>query len=176
MGCSSSQIIHTSRPNEWAERVELNGLNNFFKVDEMLYRAEQPRTKEMVALQQFGIKTILNLRLLKDDKFEARKTSLELRHVSVNTLKMSYEEILKAIKIIDKSEKPILIHCLHGSDRTGVVVAIYRMVKQDWTKEAAIDEFKHGGFGYHEKWFPNLLQLLETLDVEKLKSDLLVEN
>lgn len=171
-GCSSTKIIPTSRPIEWAQKVELNGLNNFFKVDENLYRAEQPRTKDMVALQKFGIKTILNLRLLKDDKYEARETTMALRHVSVNTLKMSYDEILEAIKVIDNSEKPILIHCLHGSDRTGTVVAAYRIVKQGWTKEAAINEFKLGGFGYHEKWFPNLLRLLETLDIEKLKSDL----
>lgn len=51
------------------------------------------------------------------------------------------------------------------------MVAAYRIANQGWTKEKSIDEFLNGGFGYHEKWFPNILTLLHSLDVEKLKID-----
>lgn len=176
IGCRSTKYATEDRPSEWAERIELRGFNNLFKIDEDLYRAEQPNTKDMLVLQQFGIKSILNLRLIQNDNYEARKTFLKLNHVSVNTFKMSYNQVLESIRIIDSAEKPILIHCLHGSDRTGVVVAVYRIVKQGWAKEEAIAEFAQGGYGYHESWFPNLVLLIEDLDVEKLQLDLAADS
>jgi tyrosine-protein phosphatase SIW14 len=69
--------------------------------------------------------------------------------------------------------KPVLVHCWHGSDRTGSVVAAYRIVFQNWTPAAALDELRHGGFGYHEKWFPNIITLFETLDADALRQRVL---
>jgi protein tyrosine/serine phosphatase len=66
------------------------------------------------------------------------------------------------------SEGPVLVHCHHGADRTGCIVAVYRMIVNDWTREAAIEEFRNGGYGYHDKMFPNLLELLETIDLTNL--------
>ena len=65
----------------------------------------------------------------------------------------------------------MLVHCKHGSDRTGCVVAAYRMVFNNWSKEDAIQEFKDEKFGYHENMFPNLVNLLESIDVESLKTE-----
>lgn len=171
-GCSSTQTITQDRPADWSGKVNVNSLENLYKVDDNLYRSEQPNASDMKALEQFGMKTVLNLRRVQDDNREARNTSLKLHHIPINTFKMSYEELLQSVRIIEKAEKPVLVHCLHGSDRTGVVVAAYRMTTQGWTKEAAIKEFKEGGYGYHDGWFPNLVELLESLDVQKLKTDL----
>lgn len=170
-GCSSNQTITQNRPSEWSGKLKVNTLENLYKVDDNLYRSEQPNPSDMKALEQFGVKTVLNLRRAQDDNREAKNTSLTLHHLPINTFKMSYEELLQSVRIIRSAEKPVLVHCLHGSDRTGVVVAAYRMT-QGWTKEAAIKEFKEGGYGYHARWFPNLIELLESLDVQKLKAEL----
>ena len=45
-------------------------------------------------------------------------------------------------------EGPVLVHCKHGADRTGCIVALYRIVFQSWSKEAAIDEMHNGGYGF----------------------------
>jgi tyrosine-protein phosphatase SIW14 len=66
----------------------------------------------------------------------------------------------------------LLLHCKQGSDRTGYIVAAYRMAVMNWTKEEAIREFKKGGYGYHEAAFPNIVRLLEALDIERLKLDI----
>jgi len=145
---------------------------NFYKVDDSLYRSAQPSSKEMKDLSNDGIKTVLNLRLFWNDKQEGKHTNLVLVHQPLNTNKISYEDIVCAMKTIQQAKKPVLIHCLHGSDRTGCMVAVYRMLCNGWTKEEAIKEFKEGGFGYHEKWFPNIVILLNSLDEEKLKKDL----
>jgi protein-tyrosine phosphatase len=72
---------------------------------------------------------------------------------------------------LENSKKPALVHCLHGSDRTGAVVAAYRMTYENWSKEDAIAEFKEERFGYHEKWFPTILEVLQSIDIDSLKSD-----
>jgi protein tyrosine/serine phosphatase len=50
-------------------------------------------------------------------------------------IKMSIDEIKQSLEIIKNAPKPILIHCWHGSDRTGVVAASYRIIKQNGAKK-----------------------------------------
>jgi len=164
--------VPAARSATWAARATMGSLENCYLVDEGYYRSEQPSKSDMKIVEQEGIKTLVNLRSIRKDNRKSRGTGLHLVHVPVNTWKMSYDDIVKAMKAIMAVEKPVLLHCIHGSDRTGVVTAAYRMVEQGWTKEAAIDEFLNGGYGYHRGWFPNILRLLEDLDVEKLKADL----
>jgi protein tyrosine phosphatase (PTP) superfamily phosphohydrolase (DUF442 family) len=170
--CRVQKIVVVERSVNWAQRAELQGLNNLYKVDADLYRSEQPGKNDMVLLEKFGIKTVLNVRNIRNDNYEAKYTNLQLQHLPINTWTISYAEVLQSMRAIEKSPKPVLIHCKHGSDRTGCIVAVYRMSKCGWTKEAALAEFRDGGFGFHEKWFPNILRLLNSLDVEQLKKDL----
>ncbi|MEM6543138.1 MAG: protein tyrosine phosphatase, partial [Bacteroidota bacterium] len=63
-------------------------------------------------------------------------------------------------------------HCWHCSDRTGAISAAYRIVFEDWEKEEAIKELRKEEFGYHENWYPNVMDLLRDLDVDALKKEL----
>jgi tyrosine-protein phosphatase SIW14 len=47
----------------------------------------------------------------------------------------------------DRSAYPILVHCNAGLNRTGVIVAVYRMEHDGWTPLQAWDELKANGFG-----------------------------
>ena len=66
------------------------------------------------------------------------------------------------------AEGPVLIHCWHGSDRTGLVSALYRIVSQGWSKEDAIDELMHGGYGHHSL-YKNIPEFIRHADVEEIK-------
>ena len=169
--CSAPAIVSDIRPSSWSQKADVEGLSNLYKVDEHLYRSEQPHSLEMKKLQGFGLKTILNLRNTRNDNREAKATNLNLNHVPINTWRISYDDLVRSMIIIRKAEKPVLVHCLHGSDRTGAVVAVYRIVDGGWTKKEAIEELQQGGYGYHQKWFPNIIQLIASLDVEKFKAD-----
>ena len=46
--------------------------------------------------------------------------------------------------------------------------AMYRMVEQGWTKQAAIDELVNGGYGFHPVW-QNILQYLNQVDVASIR-------
>jgi len=154
-----------------ALKIDSKEFANLYNIDDQLFRSEQPDNAGMKELEQMGIKTVLNLRNCKNDNREAKGTTIIVRHLPINTWTISYKDIKEALIIINSAEKPVLVHCLHGSDRTGCVVAAYRMVFNNWSKEDAIQEFKDEKFGYHENMFPNLVNLLESIDVESLKTE-----
>lgn len=160
------------RPESWAKPIINAELENFYKVSDKLYRSEQPDKGAFTELQSMGIKAVLNLRKHHSDRNETRKTKIKLHHLRLSARNLTQEQIYQALKVIQQSDSPILIHCWHGSDRTGAVAAAYRMVFQNWSAKQAIDEFKNGGYGYHEWAFPNLIELLETLDVNGLRTNL----
>ena len=170
--CKTQNTALSGRSNEWATKVKIQGLNNLYKVNSDLYRSEQPGSQEMILLENLGIKTVINVRQIHNDNREAKNTKLVLEHIPINTWTISYDEVVMVLKVIIKSEKPVLLHCKHGSDRTGCIVAAFRMAISGWTKEEAIREFREGGFGYHEKWYPNILRLINSIDIEKLKNDI----
>jgi protein tyrosine/serine phosphatase len=61
----------------------------------------------------------------------------------------------------------VFVDCLHGSDRTGLAVASYRVVEQGWDVETAIAELRE--FGFHARYFPQILRYLRRLDAAKVR-------
>jgi len=71
--------------------------------------------------------------------------------------------------VTDPAGQPVFVHCREGEDRTGMMVAVYRMVVQDWPKGKAMAEMKRMGF--NEVWEP-LEDYLEDFDPAKMKRQL----
>jgi len=177
-GCRST--VHNSqgktllpalpRPSHWAASVEIAGVNNCHILDKNLFRSAQPTEKGFAELQKMGIKSVLCLRTGWSDVYPARNTMLKCRRISMLAWKISDENIIDALRILNNpAQGPFLVHCLHGSDRTGAVCAAYRIVLQNWSKEEAIAEMTKGGYGYH-KMFSNIVNYLNGMDVEKIRS------
>lgn len=143
---------------------------NFHVVEEgKLYRSGQPNAKEMKALEQLGVKTIFNLRYRINNRREMKNTNLISKRLKLKAQAITFQNMVDGLTLIRDSEGPVLVHCLHGSDRTGCLVACYRMVFQNWSREEAIKEFLLEEMGYNYRWFPNLLTFLENLDLDALK-------
>lgn len=155
-----------------AQDVDSLEVKNFHKVTSELYRSAQPTKEGFVALDSAGINTIFSLRNRVSDKRRSKNTNLTVERYKINTWRMDQEDVLEVLKLIQSYEKPVLLHCLHGSDRTGVIIAAYRMVFEGWTKERALAEFQNPKYGYHEGWFPGLTNLVRDLDVAYLKNEL----
>lgn len=156
-----------------AVKIENATVENFYRVSDELYRSGQPSADQMKELERFGIKTVLNLRQYNSDDKEAKGTAPQLFHVKMNAGRIYDKDVIEALTIIRDAPKPVLIHCWHGSDRTGVIVAMYRIVFQNWTKEAAIAELKQPQFGHHERTYRNIPKYLESVDVEAMRQLLL---
>lgn len=169
--CLSLFALDNARPEKWAKPLNSPGLHNLYQVSEHLYRGSKPDLKGFGELKKLGVKTVVNLEVFHSDrkKIKQSKTGLAYEHLFVNVFKMSDAQIVRFLKIVtDKNKTPVFVHCYHGSDRTGTFVAAYRIVVQGWTKEAAIDEFVNGGYGYH-KIFSNLIDYLNSMDIDKIK-------
>lgn len=156
------------RRPEWAQPLNAEGLPNLHRVSGKLYRSAQPTAEGMRAAERLGIRTVVSLRSKQRDARLAEGTDLLLRHVPMRAWDPHMPGVVAALSAIAVSPGPVLVHCWHGADRTGMVVALYRMVEQGWTREAAIEEMLEGGYGYHSVW-KDIITFLETVDVEALR-------
>ena len=138
-------------------------LPNLYKVNDRLYRGGQPTEAGIAELKRMGIKTLINLRDADDGerKEEGWATAAGIRFINVpesNWFKPKTENIDAILKQIDTPEnQPVFIHCKRGSDRTGTVVAIYRITHDGWTGKQANDEAKKFGFGFWQVWMKDFI-------------------
>ena len=158
------------RPEKWAQPVIGSSLKNWYKIDDHLYRSEQPSENEFRIIRNFGIRAILNLRKYHSDDDKTVGIKLKLYRHKVSAGEISYADVVKTLRIIKNESSPILVHCLHGADRTGAVCAAYRIAFHNWSKGQAIDELKNGGYGFHFI-FDNIPKLIMNLDIKRLKMD-----
>jgi protein tyrosine/serine phosphatase len=80
-------------------------------------------------------------------------------------------DVIQSLRAIQTAQQngPVLIHCKHGLDRTGLVAAMYRIVAQGWSKQAALDEMEHGGYG-DEDSLKRGIEYIDKVDVAALKA------
>lgn len=155
---------------QWAIPTELDGVPNLHEVrDGVLYRSAQPAAEGMQNLKDIGIETIVNLRGFHSDRDKIGLTGLAYEHIYMKTWHAEEEDAIRFLQIVTNPKRqPVLVHCQHGSDRTGTMCALYRICVQGWTKEEALKEMTEGGFGFHEVW-QNLLDWIEKLDIQSIK-------
>jgi len=160
------------RPATWAQPIESRNLKNFYKLDERVYRSAQPDGEGFEYLKTLGIRNILNLRDYHNDDPGSKNPDMNLYRVEMDAGKIRTADVVAALRFIKRSEGPVLIHCWHGSDRTGTISALYRIVFQNWSKEEALDELMHGGFGYHAI-YRNIPEFIRQADVKEIRQKVL---
>ncbi len=164
-----------NRPVSWAQPVKLDGVPNLHKVSDNLYRSAQPTAQGMKNLNQMGIETIVNLRSFHSDRDEIGETGMAYEHIYMKAWHPERKEIVRFLQIVTNPKRtPVLVHCLHGADRTGTMCAVYRIAVQGWPKEEAVREMTEGGFNFHAV-FDNLPAWIQDLDVESIKKDAGIE-
>ena len=157
------------RPAHWAQAVAVVGIQNCFQVSTNLYRGAQPTAAGMKHLEKLGIKTVLNLRALHSDQDELAGTALKPVRLKMEPWHSDEDEVVLFLKAAtDTNNWPVFVHCQRGSDRTGTMCAMYRIVVCGWTKEQALAEMKHGGFGFNPTW-QNLVEYVEKSDIPSIR-------
>jgi protein tyrosine/serine phosphatase len=164
-------LVHAqqARKSEWAAPVEQS--TNLFRITPVLYRSAQFSQKDVALVKSLGIQTVVSLRNFHDDDGLLRGSGVKIKRVGINTWAVGDKHVIAALKAIKTAEKdgPVLLHCLHGADRTGLVSAMYRILYQGWTKDQALQELTDGGYGYHSMW-KNIPTYLRAVDVEKIRT------
>ncbi|QIO05138.1 dual specificity protein phosphatase family protein [Acinetobacter shaoyimingii] len=153
-GCMQSKpVAEHERPTHWG--TELNDQHNFYQVSSMLYRSEQPNEELKAEIQKHNIQVVINLRSRDHDQKVLSDMPLKLVHIPIQTWAINREDLLAIMQEIQRAKtnnQKVLIHCYHGSDRTGASIAMYRILFEGWKTEDAIQEMKHGGYGFHKIW------------------------
>ena len=159
------------RPATWAQPLDVPGLPNLHRVSPALYRGAQPAGAGWAGLERLGIRTVLSLRGLHADVIPAG-VALDARRIPCDTWDLETEDALRFLALVtDPGAQPVFVHCQHGADRTGTMIAIHRIVVEGWSKDEALREMVGGGYGFHSLW-GNLVELVERLDVEALRARL----
>lgn len=128
-----------------AQSADAARVPNLRVVEAGLFRSGRPEAGSYAQLHALGIKTILNLegsRVASHERVSAAAFP-EIRVVNVpmsGWRQPSFERLDDALQILVTAPRPILVHCRHGEDRTGVVVAAYRAAVERRTVSEAAGE------------------------------------
>jgi tyrosine-protein phosphatase SIW14 len=132
------------------------GLPNFHKVDDHVYRGAQPTPEGFRNLANLGVKTVVDLRGPEHSE-AAEKKIVEadgMRYVSIPMRGMTTptdKQISDALKLMnDPASGPVFVHCRRGADRTGAVIACYRISHDHWDSARAQDEANNFGMNFFE--------------------------
>ncbi len=116
-------------------------------IDERLYRGGQPTPDGFRQLAQMGIRTVIDLRAEnRSDQLTEQRLVESLGMRWVHLPMRSYwrpSDVQVGTFLSDVTAEgvgPVFIHCRKGEDRTGVLVAIYRIVHDGWAPRQAYAE------------------------------------
>ena len=158
------------RPQQWAQPVATQ--YNLYQMSPTLYRSALPDSAAQPLLETLQIATVIN--------FLPEADSTWLKTPGVNQVQLPYrtnhvddQDVLAALRAIQtaQAQGPVLMHCKHGADRTGLMSAMYRVVVQDWSKEDALKEMTQGGFGDNSHYKDGANYMMSA-DIPKLRSAL----
>ena len=143
--------------------VDSKALPNFHKVNEKLYRGAEPKKEGIAELKALGIKTVIDMGHGEEDAKEERGwvEGAGMKYVNIhlhNWLKSRPEDIDAILKEVESPEnQPVFLHCKRGKDRTGTVVAIYRLKNDGWQPKQALDEAEKYGMGFWQFWMKDVV-------------------
>ncbi len=134
-----------------------SGVGNFEKVDAHVYRGAQPTDAGFLNLAKLGVQTVVDLqkggaRSLAEEKIVE---AAGMRYLSVPMKGMeapSNESVAKVLAVLEDSVTgPVFVHCHRGADRTGGVIACYRIEHDHWNNDRALAEAKSMGMSWFQK-------------------------
>jgi len=155
-----STSAQSNQPTQAAQRQTIRGIDNFAQVNGFLFRGAQPGDNSYAELKHLGVNVVVDFRDEKD-QIAHEKTQVEATGMQFVSLPWSgrseptHEEVLTFLNLMHNPQgKKIFVHCRQGRDRTGTMVALYRLTFESWSVENALAEMKD--FHYHAFLLPGL--------------------
>ncbi len=146
-------------------------LANFQVVSPAVVRGGQPDEEGLQILQRAGVKLVVSLRHhsknstappsnysffrrhtdddeIDEEKDIAHRLGLRFLNISLDGINApSFADIDRFVELFaDNANLPMYVHCLHGRERTGFMLAAYRIKIQSWTVDEAYKEMLQQGF------------------------------
>ena len=122
------------------------GIKNFYQVDQHVYRGAQPDKEGFQVLAKLGVKTVIDLREsdARSRMEERLVTAAGMSYMNVPMTGLTPPtdtEISKILGVLESDNTgPVFVHCKRGADRTGAVIAAYRIDHDGWDNDKALKE------------------------------------
>ena len=151
----------------------------FSQVDDHLYLGAQPIERGLTRLHALGVRTILNIREEGDAAVEQERRIVEslgmkFVHIPIKdgnmfnwSRRIPDESVKRFLEVIGSTPGPVFIHCKRGTDRTGALVAIYRIARNGWDTARALKEANDRGM---RPWYRGLRKQIATFDASTMQS------
>lgn len=134
--------------------VNNKDLPNFHTVHPYLLRSGEPSAAGMQELSKRGVKTLIDLRARgeRSKSEEAQAKALNMQYINLPMSDKAPTEaqvntLMETIKKGKAANAPVLVHCAHGSDRTGCMVGIWRVSEDGLSYDQAYKEMRKYYFG-----------------------------
>jgi len=131
---------------------------NFIKVDDHVFRGGQCQEDGFKDLAKLGVKTVVDLRAIGEHSQadeERIVKGLGMRYVSIPMRGLSApkdSDIAVVMALLnDTASGPVFVHCRRGADRTGTVIAVYRISHDHWENQKALQEARSNGMSFIER-------------------------
>lgn len=144
-----------------------SGLPNFGKVTDQLFRGAQPSAAGFAALQKMGVGIVVNFRDERDEQsVEKREVeNLGIKYVAIPWSGSDYPSNSQVVQFLDlvraNPTAKIFVHCKRGADRTGTMVAAYRIAVEHEAVAEAVSEMNQ--FHYDHFFLPQLRRYVVSL-------------
>jgi protein tyrosine phosphatase (PTP) superfamily phosphohydrolase (DUF442 family) len=155
----ANQDAAIAKEHRMGLRLNEKGIPNFGKVTPTLYRSAQPSRAGFEALAKMGVQIIVDAHGPSEkEKKEADRLGMQYVAIPWHCPWPKDEPIARFLKLLrENSGKKVLVHCRLGDDRTGMMVAAYRMSEEGWTAQEAMKEMQTFGFTtIHHAMCPSL--------------------
>lgn len=158
-------------------------LPNFHVVHSYLLRGGEPSSKGLQLLKDMGVETIIDLRAptrqAQLEKAEAKNLGMRYVNLPMSSRAPTEKQVSTFLTTIDNQARQVnetaaqnvgnkyphsvFVHCAHGSDRTGCMVGIWRVMRDHWTYPQAYKEMRKYYFG------PQYKELSQTVQIRASK-------
>jgi protein tyrosine/serine phosphatase len=146
---------------------EPRGLPNLGRVTENLYRGGQPTADGFNALHAMGVGIVVDLRQKSTELATEKRQveSLGMKSVDIPWSANHEPPSAKIVEFLDlvraNPDAKIYVHCRRGADRTGVMIAAYRIAVEHKPVAEAVSEMHL----YHYDWLfrSQLKRYIESL-------------
>ena len=134
-------------------RQNLPGLRNFAQITPTLYRGERPTDEGLACLAKMGVGIVIST----EGKYKDLRKPVEregMQYVSM-FWECSFPQdhtFAKFLQLLrDNPGKKVFVYCHYGDDRTGMMIAAYRIAEQNWSANEAKEEMKAFGFDFFHR-------------------------
>ena len=133
------------------------GIHAFQEVNEHIYRGGQPSRAGIQSLATIGVRAVIDLRGGGErsiaEKKQVEALGMQYYSIPLPGLKAPQKKQIATILglLNDSQNWPVFVHCQHGRDRAGTVVACYRIAHDNWTNQRALKEAAYRGLSRFER-------------------------